>query len=720
MKIPVTQIERSVERYNQFDRDIIRPKIEKFEEDIFYEASLPVERDIVEGNIVGDTENLKLREAMLKESRLEPMEFAFERAIGNNDSVYSNFVELIANAKQKVGRIVIQYQGRRAFATGFLVSPNLVLTNWHVFKEKRDSLNSFIQFNYELDISGQDKEAIVFDFEPDLFFYSYKDLDYCFIAINDRDRTRKYSISTFGHISMISTLGKLGDEGKERLNIIHHPNGERKQLSIRQNVFKRILPTTLWYESDTAQGSSGSPVFNDQWQLVALHHSGVPERDKDGNFLDKNGNIIPIDHEGMIDDSLVVWIANEGIRISVILKHIMNEFPDNKLISGLVQSQKKEGDEAFLPENGTSPNLKTKDSTNHSILTNESNRDKVSIHIPQTIFSQTGHFNLNLSTRGGETSSLNSDISKPKFVSGLDIFESRRLEKEYDYSICVGYESDFLGAGHEVQMPMPMDEIKHEIAKIHYSSQIVLDYFKFSVIHNAHTKMPLISAINIDGNPNKRLDVTKRRDKWIRDNRIDFNSQLDDDFYRRSGFDRGHLSRREDANWGESPETAKRNADLTCVYTNACPQVPELNRSNRGGLWGKLEKIILEKGAEKESGIYAKINVFSGPIHSDTDPEYKGSRIPLNYYKIICWISDKNKLKVTAFILSQKNNLSKIRLEEALDIDKDVEFSQYQISLKELQKLTKINFSHLFKLDTFSGEQKDICTELDVLESFKN
>ncbi len=30
------------------------------------------------------------------------------------------------------------------------------------------------------------------------------------------------------------------------------------------------------YVADTMEGSSGSPVFNRKWEVVALHHSGTP------------------------------------------------------------------------------------------------------------------------------------------------------------------------------------------------------------------------------------------------------------------------------------------------------------------------------------------------------------------------------------------------------------------------------------------------------------
>ena len=46
------------------------------------------------------------------------------------------------------------------------------------------------------------------------------------------------------------------------VNIIQHPNGERKQLALRQNNIIDMLDDFLQYETDTAPGSSGSPTFS--------------------------------------------------------------------------------------------------------------------------------------------------------------------------------------------------------------------------------------------------------------------------------------------------------------------------------------------------------------------------------------------------------------------------------------------------------------------------
>src|SRR5262249_20764318 len=148
--------------------------------------------------------------------------------------------------------------------------------------------------------------------------------------------------------------------------------------------------------------------------------------------------------------------------------------------------------------------------------------------------------------------------------------------------------------------------------------------------------------------------------------RIDFDLQLNDSFYKSSGFDKGHMSRREDAKWDRTAEDAERDANLTCMYTNACPQVPDINRAVYGyhGDWGKLEQIILENGVEHEAGKTTKICVYNGPVFIDSDPVFKGIQIPMRFWKIVTWLNGAGEPKTTAFILSQEELVGGIQFEE--------------------------------------------------------
>src|SRR6185369_4011734 len=96
-------------------------------------------------------------------------------------------------------------------------------------------------------------------------------------------------LSGYGSLRLLEAEGKaiVG----ELMNIIQHPNGEPKQLALRENKLVDVLDRFVHYETDTAPGSSGSPVFNDQWECVGLHHSGVPKRDDAGRILTIDGGI---------------------------------------------------------------------------------------------------------------------------------------------------------------------------------------------------------------------------------------------------------------------------------------------------------------------------------------------------------------------------------------------------------------------------------------------
>src|SRR5205823_431544 len=63
---------------------------------------------------------------------------------------------------------------------------------------------------------------------------------------------------------------KTGDH----INIIQHPEGRPKQISIQNNLVEYVGGDVLQYVTSTSPGSSGSPVFNDGWQVVGLHHAG--------------------------------------------------------------------------------------------------------------------------------------------------------------------------------------------------------------------------------------------------------------------------------------------------------------------------------------------------------------------------------------------------------------------------------------------------------------
>ena len=123
-------------------------------------------------------------------------------------------------------------------------------------------------------------------------------------------------LAAYGWLPLIEDAGKL--LVRETVTIIQHPNGEPKQLAIRKNQVVDELELFIPYQTDTDPGSSGSPVFNDQWEVVALHHSGVPKRNPANELLTTDGRV----WSEWMGEQRIAWLANEGVRVSRLARHI--------------------------------------------------------------------------------------------------------------------------------------------------------------------------------------------------------------------------------------------------------------------------------------------------------------------------------------------------------------------------------------------------------------
>lgn len=244
-------------------------------------------------------------------------EMGLERTIGRNDFQGIAFLELALAVSRFVGRVSIRSAPGRGvgFGTGFMVSPRLLMTNNHVLPSPESARFSEVEFDYQNDRAGRPLPLVPYALEPATFFMTDVELDFTLVAVAEGSRQdTPVPLARYGWSRLI------GEEGKillgEHVNIIQHPKGQYKQFVSRSNELVDILEKHLHYVTDTEPGSSGSPVYNDQWEVVALHHSGVPQM-KDGQYIDKDGNR----WDGRDADD-IDWIANEGVRVSRIVRHI--------------------------------------------------------------------------------------------------------------------------------------------------------------------------------------------------------------------------------------------------------------------------------------------------------------------------------------------------------------------------------------------------------------
>ncbi|MEV6398987.1 endonuclease [Streptomyces sp. NPDC051907] len=236
-----------------------------------------------------------------------------ERLMGRNDLIGVGFLEGGFLASRSIGRITVRDSGGAWHGTGFLISPRLLMTNNHVLRSAGDASHGVVECNFQAGLDGKQLTPVVFSLEPETFFVTDRPLDFTVVAVAERSQDGQPP-SSFGRLPLKEAEGKviLG----EIVNIVQHPNGEPKQLALRENTVVDLLELFLHYETDTAPGSSGSPVFNDQWEVVALHHAGVPRTDADGNPLAIDGSI----WQPSMGEHRLDWKANEGIRISRVLR----------------------------------------------------------------------------------------------------------------------------------------------------------------------------------------------------------------------------------------------------------------------------------------------------------------------------------------------------------------------------------------------------------------
>lgn len=231
-----------------------------------------------------------------------------EKVWGGADFVEAVFLDLGARAARAVARIVTD-RGRTPLGTGFLVCPGILITNNHVLEDAASAAEAWVQFNYELSEDFTLRDPDVYSLRPDVFFHavSWKDLDFTLVAVGERLRGEG-TLDAQGYCPLSDRPDKHAKGAT--VNIVQHPGGDYKKLVLRGNRIVARTDRVLHYEADTEGGSSGSPVFNDAWEVVALHHWGAP-------------HLSTVDEAGRPLGTLV----NEGVRISAIVAALRDALP---------------------------------------------------------------------------------------------------------------------------------------------------------------------------------------------------------------------------------------------------------------------------------------------------------------------------------------------------------------------------------------------------------
>jgi V8-like Glu-specific endopeptidase len=250
-------------------------------------------------------------------------EIVLERIVDESDLLPVWFLELGTQVQRAVTRVVltraVNVEGHTfppgtGWGTGFLVGSRLLMTNNHVIPDTTFAGKVKFQFNYQLGPDGG--ELITESYLPDAaLFHTDEGLDFTLIRV--RPGPDPAGVGGAAPVDPGQRWGFLPlNEAPvyrqdQLVNIIQHPSGRRKEIALQNNQITSLFENTVRYTTDTESGSSGSPVFDNLWQLVALHHSGGDQA-PDGR-----------------------WLNNEGIRLDRIVANLRAKFAGTEVLTEL-------------------------------------------------------------------------------------------------------------------------------------------------------------------------------------------------------------------------------------------------------------------------------------------------------------------------------------------------------------------------------------------------
>jgi endonuclease G len=595
---------------------------------------------------------LKTRGSLVEPSDRDPN--GWERVLGTSNLCSINFLGRGLEAARSVARIRVRQENGMGewFGTGFLVAPGLMLTNHHVLQDERQAMFAVAEFNFEHDLFGVESARRVFNLTPSLLFFTDSGMDCTFVEVAPRSFDGM-PLAQFGYLPLIRASGKALDG--EWVSMIQHPGGQPKQIAIRDSQIVTLtdedLPSVdtdhfVHYTADSEPGSSGAPVLNDQWQVVALHRRAVPDLDVDGNQLGRDGETKWTEEMG---EDARRWIANEGVRVSA-LYHVAAsrrfESSAARAVLDRLQGGLSTSKQATLP-----------------------------------IFGLTG-------TGDAEAQGK---PSPPEFFDNVDGYDPDFL------SVAVGLPNDTKRKSKQAKLK---GSNSTELKYTHFS--VVFDsdrrFARYTAVNIDGQLLKQNKDVKKAWRCDGRIDLEIQPDDDFYSTKGPKESVT---------FQRGHLVRRVDPSWG-TPEEAKRAVQDTFHFTNAAPHVGQFNDTIWGNLEDYLLKKC-DDDRKRMTVFSGPIFRTSDPSNYGIERPGGPYTIPVDYWKVAVIQKAQTKIAAAGFIIGHGNLLDELAEEERVFsglhpfTPAELRNDGIQVKIEVIEKETGLSFGKLKNFDSVAG-----------------
>ena len=635
--------------------------------------------------------------------------------LSTNDKIRGN----IEGALPSVGRIELPGNPRLPYGgTGFVVGKNLLMTNRHVSGIFASGLGTrSVAFKPEAK-AGIDflrergrPAGSVLNVRRVVMIHPYWDM-----AILEVDNLPP------GHEPLKLAVEDFAERDGEEIAVVGYPAfdprndaAEQDKLFAQQYGVKRLQPGQLHkrgetesfgklvkaavHDCSTLGGNSGSFVLHlATGNVMALHFGG--------RYHDKNYSVpmSELARDGRVVDAGLNFVGQAAGGVPP-----WSDWWEKADLVEAVEAENGPSTQSATPLTATNA-VKTAAKT--TAMTTEGGSVTIEIPLQITVRLGTPATAAAVSAGGGaQVESVATD--------GGDIVEAMgEPMHDSNFETRTGYDPKFLGVA--IEMPQPKDP---GVIATGRKGEKVFHYQNFSIIMNAERRLAHVTASNVTADPKlKKPDPTKEytrkalsgldkndQERWFLDPRLDDKFQLPDVFFTRDrgAFDKGHIVRREDVNWGTTFKLVVRANGDTYHVTNCSPQVAEYNQSARGiENWGDLENHVLTSAASE------KLAQFAGPVLDPDDRVFVGAgggrvkiraRIPLRFWKVII-SKTEDGLAAFGFVLEQ--DLSDVEFEEFLV---PPEFAPHMFSLADIAEMAGVVFPKVVldadQFDTVRGAE---------------